>query len=189
MWLGLLWLGCAQRPPALPEPLPTGGHAAAEAAAEARVPDPARGGPPVHPGASPLPPFLGVDRSRARYVGTEACAACHTDAAARWAQSHHARSLATLEDAGRSFDPRCLRCHTTGLGHPGGFGEATAGLAAVGCEACHGPGSAHLAAPGPGYGRLPADGSACVGCHTHDQSPTFRWGDHWPQIAHSRDRR
>ncbi|MEN9786616.1 MAG: Cytochrome c-554 precursor [Pseudomonadota bacterium] len=156
-----------------------------------RVPDLSRGGPPVAEGASPLPPFLGVDRGGARYVGAEACGACHPAAAAVWRASAHAHALSTLRDARAGADPRCLACHVTGLGHPGGWADAgalvpRAALDGVGCESCHGPGSAHAAAPAAGYGALPSDGSACVACHTHDTSPDFRWETRWPRVAHGR---
>lgn len=199
-----LCLACARTPPApsppaapspspapspapLEEPLPTAAHRAWEAEAAALVPDPARGGPPVSQAASPLPPFGDVDRGSARYVGSAACAACHPAQAILLALSAHAHSLEPLEAAQSEHDPSCLRCHVTGLGHPGGFGEPdTEGLAleTVGCEACHGPGSAHLADPSQPYGSLPASGAACVACHTHDNSPDFRWESHWPPVAH-----
>ncbi|MFZ5476179.1 MAG: cytochrome c family protein [Myxococcota bacterium] len=164
------------------EPLPVADHAAAEARAAALVPDPARGGPAVASGASPLPPFRGVDRAVAVYVGPEACLACHPVA---WRDTAHARAMETLEASRAAFDPACFRCHATGFGHPGGYaGARTPALAAVTCEACHGPGSAHVAAPGSGYGVLPEDGAACVACHTHDNSPDFRFDAYWARVAH-----
>lgn len=175
----LLWLlACAHR-----DPLPEAPFLDAERRAASRVPDPARGGPPVSPTASPLPPFRGVDRATARYVGPGACAACHADAFAAWPATSHARALVPLAEARRDHDPACLRCHVTGLGHPGGFPSAD-DLAAVTCEACHGPGSAHVAAPGRGYGTLPKGMAACVACHTHDTSPDFAFDERWPLIAH-----
>lgn len=182
-----LWLACRAPAPTQPvtEPLPTGYHEAAEAEAAEAVPDPARGGPPLHPGASPLPPFSGVDRGTATYVGSASCAGCHAEASATWTASAHSHAREALGE--RRNDPGCLRCHTTGLGHPGGF-PALEGLDQVGCEACHGPASDHLADPGPGYGELPAGPAACVGCHTHDQAPAFRWEIAWPAITHSTDR-
>lgn len=164
-------------------------HREARALADARAPDP---GPPT---ASPLPPFVGVDRGTAVYVGTASCARCHGEAATALSLTAHAHALATLEDANASRDPRCLRCHVVGWGRDGGFpGRAAPGapedaptpeaLANVGCEACHGPGSAHVAAPAAGYGDLPADGSACVACHTIETSPDFRWDARWPLVAH-----
>ena len=82
--------------------------------------------------------------------------------------------------------PGCLRCHTVGFELPGGFGpgHTPAGLVGVGCESCHGPGSQHATTAAAGYGQLPAGPEACVACHTHDNSPDFRWPDYWPGIAH-----
>lgn len=157
-------------------------------AAQRRVADPARGGPPLSDGAAPLPPFTGVSRGTAHYVGAELCAACHPSAAAVWANTAHARARDVLLVRQKAWDPECLRCHVTGLGHPGGWaGEAQPQLGYVGCEACHGPGSEHVNAPAAGYGDLPRDASACVVCHTHDNSPDYRWSVYWPQIRHGRE--
>jgi len=86
------------------------------------------------------------------YVGEEACAACHTDQAEAYGKTPHAGPLA---DASR---PEPLRS----------------------CEACHGPGSAHVAeGGGKGIGGLhafvrgeaPADRSAvCLKCHAGAES-------------------
>ena len=184
----LLW-ACASKPaPPAPvvEPLPFAGHTAAAAAAEQRVPDAARGGVPIQPGAAPLPPFLGVDRSTATYVGAAACSGCHTAEFAAWKDTAHARAREVLEATGRQNDPSCLRCHTTGFGHPSGYGAGgdPVVLNHTGCEACHGAGSDHVSAPAPDYGTLPAGFPACVACHTHDNSPEFGWGSYWTQIAH-----
>jgi hypothetical protein len=178
---GLLLLACTPARPVV-EPLPTGEHVAAEARAAALVPDPARGGPPIPEGASPLPPFLGVDRAEARYVGPDVCLGCHP---AAWTETAHAHAMATLAANDAAFNPACFRCHVTGFGHPGGYtGAKTPALAAVTCEACHGPGSAHVGGGKTGYGALPEDGAACVACHTHDNSPDFRFDAYWPRVAH-----
>ena len=169
--------------PSVVEPLPSAPFVVAEQAAQARVPDPSRGGPPFQSGASPLPPFLGVDRATARYVGNEPCAMCHPSAALVWSGSAHARAYATLEANKSAFNPACFRCHVTGFGHPGGFTKAPEGVD-VGCEACHGPASDHLAAPQAGFGALPHDSSACVACHTHDTSPDFEFPSRWLRVAH-----
>lgn len=169
---------------------PAAPFAAAEAEAARLVPDAARGGPPVHPLASPLPPFGGVDRARARYVGAEVCGACHADAAAVWSASPHARAWGALERAVASARPDCVRCHSTGALHPGGYGAPdTPPLTGVQCEACHGPGSEHVHAGGRGdaaYGALPASQAACVACHTWETAPDFRFSAAWPVIAHGR---
>ncbi len=167
------------------EPNSASRAAESRAAAAMRVPDSARGGPPVGEGASPLPPFVGVSRASARYEGADACTPCHAAAASTWGASAHAHARTTLVGAQKGYDPVCLTCHVTGLGHPGGWtGEADLGRGQVGCEACHGPGSDHITAPAAGYGALPTDASACVACHTHDNSPDFSWENYWPRVEH-----
>ncbi len=185
-----LWIlaacGPGPEPVASAEPLPTAYHDEAAARAEALFPDPARGGPPLQLSSSPLPPFSGVDRAVARYVGSRRCMDCHGPSGEVWTTSAHAHSVTTLQEAQRAFDPACLRCHTTGLGHPGGFGSGGDRelLAEVGCESCHGPGSVHAWGGLAGYGGLPAGPEACVACHTHDTSPDFRFEPTWARIAH-----
>ena len=179
-----LLFACA-RPAPVTEPLPVGEHVAAEARAAARVPDPTRGGPAIAPMASPLPPFVGVSRATARYVGVGACSGCHADATTTWSGTTHAHAMDTLAAHQASFNPDCFRCHVTGFLHPGGYaGASTPELGAVTCEACHGPGSDHVAAPAVGYGELPGDGAACVACHTHDNSPEFTFASYWAKVRH-----
>lgn len=182
----MLLLACLAPRPGT-EPNSASRAAESRTAATLRVPDPARGGPFVGQGASPLPPFLGVSRASARYVGVEACGPCHAAATAVWTASAHAHARATLVAAQKGYDPACLSCHVTGLGHPGGWsGDTDLARGQVGCEACHGPGSDHVTAPAAGYGVLPADASACVACHTHDNSPDFSWVRYWPEVQHRR---
>lgn len=180
----LLLLAC--RAPASTDPAAP--FAAADAVAARLVRDPRRGGPALAGDASPLPPFRGVDRSTARYVGPPVCAACHAAEATTWSATPHAHAMDALITRERANDPRCFRCHITGYGSPGGArtAEAPAGLDAVGCEACHGPGSDHVAAPGRAgaYGDLPAAAAACTGCHTWENSPDFTWEGYWPRITH-----
>jgi len=85
-------------------------------------------------------------------VGSEACADCHKDQH-RWGRKDaHSRAMESLAREGAD-DPACVRCHAT----PAALTDA--GLPAepsvagfrtdegVGCESCHGPGAAHVAAP------------------------------------------
>ncbi len=171
------------------EPLPTAYHDEARARAEALVPEPERNGPPIPPAAAPLPPFSGVDRGASTYVGTPLCVTCHVTAGEAWATTAHAQAVETLREQQKAFDPACLRCHTTGFGHPSGFGAGGTAelLVGAGCESCHGPGSVHAANGLAGYGRLPAGPEACVACHTHDTSPEFRFEAAWAAIAHTLD--
>ena len=81
----------------------------------------------------------------ATYVGADKCRLCHLEQHKTWKESKHASNFDVLIGAERK-NPDCVKCHTTGFGKPGGFvsEEGTPGLKNVGCESCHGPGSAHL---------------------------------------------
>ncbi|MSQ93956.1 MAG: hypothetical protein EXR98_05295 [Gemmataceae bacterium] len=120
-------------------------------------------------------PAANVKGLAATYVGSGRCADCHEHAYNVWAKTKdsvaHFKATATLEKltfpSGRHYDPECMRCHTTGLAHPGGYNNLVTDLAnwpakpaqppnpkkvkdhndnlrGVGCESCHGPGSAHV---------------------------------------------
>ena len=83
------------------------------------------------------------------HVGADACRPCHQKEYDQWSRTPHAVAFAVLAKDGRSGDPECLRCHTTGFGLLRGFGDAmaTAVLTGVQCETCHGPGSLHAKDP------------------------------------------
>jgi hypothetical protein len=119
-------------------------------------------------------PNAGAQPAASTYVGAAACARCHEPAVAFWRATRHARALATLEAAHRGRSAACVPCHVTGYLQPGGTDDlavATTRLRDVGCEACHGAGSAHVASPRePGkIARLVA-APVCLGCHTPDQT-------------------
>jgi hypothetical protein len=77
------------------------------------------------------------------YIGSKKCSACHFDQYMKWRKTGHAKSFELLP-AKYQADAKCLKCHTTGFGHPTGFKTAAdADLKGTGCENCHGPGSAH----------------------------------------------
>lgn len=97
----------------------------------------------------------------ADYVGVKVCTKCHDAQGESWAGTAHAKTFEVLKPGVRGdekkrakLDPAkdytkdkdCVGCHSTGFGQPGGYalGEDPGGpqrLGAVGCEACHGPGS------------------------------------------------
>jgi hypothetical protein len=143
------------------------------------------------------------------FVGSQVCADCHTKAYEVWSNTPHAHATETLTklDPPRQFDPECLSCHATGwepqkyVPYASGFMslEKTSHLTANGCENCHGPGSAHVAAES---GEVDADEmklsqlreqmrlpysmakAACLKCHDLDNSPDFDFESYWPEVEH-----
>ena len=152
-----------------------------------------------------------------KFVGTAKCGECHTKALAVWEKTPHAHATESLVhpttgrgDIPRHFDPECLSCHVTGW-EPQKFFPFTSGYLSLektpklqhnGCENCHGPGSAHVAAEegagGPaenlvaklrGEMRLPLMGDAakhkCLTCHDLDNDPHFQFDEYWPKVEHA----
>jgi hypothetical protein len=78
------------------------------------------------------------------FVGNKECAACHFDQFMKWRQTPHAKAFEIMPAKYRT-DANCLKCHSTGFGHPTGFKslQQTPNLVGNGCENCHGPGSKH----------------------------------------------
>ncbi|MGN6544416.1 MAG: multiheme c-type cytochrome [Aureliella sp.] len=152
------------------------------------------------------------------FVGSEKCGECHTKAFEVWKGSKHFAATESLvkppNDRSmipRHHDPECLSCHVTGWNpqnyYPYATGyvslEKTPMLTGSGCENCHGPGSAHVAAESGDVEaddtllsqlreqmRLPlAEAQAkCTECHDQDNSPDFQhegaFEKYWAQIAH-----
>jgi peroxiredoxin len=123
------------------------------------------------------------------YAGSEACKTCHAKEYDIWLRSGHAHAVDTLEKEKKAGDAKCITCHVTGHGRPGGFpaGARAADhqdLARVGCESCHGPGADHVAAGGKqpaGVIRLADKCDSCVilqicgSCHDDANDPGFRF--------------
>lgn len=111
------------------------------------------------------------------------CGNCHTDVQGEWAQTKHASAWADLQASGHA-SASCNECHTTNgatnLGDDnGGFlgvsADAQRFYQDVQCEACHGPGSTHVTAPGetqpiPTILQDSTHADGCAACHygTHD---------------------
>jgi hypothetical protein len=151
------------------------------------------------------------------YVGSEKCGECHTKAYAKWQETGHSRATDSLvhpherSEIPRHFDPECLSCHVTGW-HPQQYFPYDSGYLSLdktprmtgsGCENCHGPGSAHVAAE-EGEGnppealltslresmRLPLARAEtkCLECHDLDNSPDFHatgaFAEYWSRVEH-----
>ncbi|MGD2109440.1 MAG: cytochrome c family protein [Phycisphaerae bacterium] len=144
------------------------------------------------------------------YVGSKKCKMCHIKEYKSWEKTKMAQSFETLKPgqaseakAKHNLDPAkdytkdesCLPCHTTGYGHAGGYAIPPAGddkaakkakkLEGIGCESCHGPGSAYIDVFKEiqkskrmykveelyAVGLTKIDSASCTSCHS-DKSPT-----------------
>ena len=137
-----------------------------------------------------------------KYVGTKKCMGCHRVQYKSWQSDYHSKALDDLkagvkaeEKTKANLDPEkdytadssCLECHATGYGK---LAAPKAALDNVGCESCHGPGSAYKSpkiksrkkwkenpeeqrklAVEAGLIMTPSKES-CVACH-NDKSPTW----------------
>jgi len=145
-----------------------------------------------------------------KFAGSKACAECHQAEFDIWQATPHAHATETLTKVKppRQFDPECISCHATGW-NPQEFFPYASGydslqktplLAGNGCENCHGPGAAHVAAENGGDNDLQtrlrdalarsvdddkeAVRRSCMECHDIDNSPDFKFDDYWPKVAH-----
>jgi hypothetical protein len=157
----------------------------------------------------------GTRRAHPEYVGSAVCMECHVagehgNQFVPWLRSRHAAAYWRLATDWALFlahqrphfqdmenprtDDRCLLCHTTAAQDPDAILASEFAITeGVGCEACHGPGSAYvepaimvdreafLAAGG----RLP-DEDTCRRCHRNAEQ--FSFAAWWPKIAHGLSR-
>lgn len=100
------------------------------------------------------------DIPRFHAVGSAPCRTCHRAIWQAWERTRHARAAEPL-DFDQRLSPECQPCHLP-------YDEVESG---VGCEACHGPGSAYspLAVMIDPYKRdragLEDPAAGCVECH------------------------
>lgn len=155
-------------------------------------------------GAKPLP---ARPPAANKYIGADKCKSCHSaaesgDQNGSWTKTLHSHAFAALatEEAKKvaaekgvadpATDAACVSCHVTAYGVPDeqikkGFDRAQG----IQCEACHGPGEAHMkarfaaaakGAPAEGYVQVPADEivaspkqDTCRQCH-NEKSPSYK---------------
>lgn len=118
-----------------------------------------------------------VAEGQPSYVGSAQCRSCHEAAYAWWQTTKHGIAYSTLVERDKQFNLSCVGCHVTGYNQPGGSTVThNEGLINVGCESCHGPGSAHVAAPeAAGLVARDTPESTCVGCHNEEHSDLFEY--------------
>jgi hypothetical protein len=126
------------------------------------------------------------------YISVAKCKMCHMPYFKAWAETPHAKAFDRLKPANKEDkNPKCLKCHTTGLG-AGGYDTAKAALdfKGVQCEACHGPGTDYMKmaimkdpAKAKAAGLVyPVPESVCVKCHSKE-SPNFKGFDYAKYVA------
>ena len=106
----------------------------------------------------------------AEFVGVNTCKSCHFEQHEQWKSTSHATAFNTLLDARRHYQPECVVCHVTGMGHASGYkmGDLKHSLINVQCEMCHGPGSKHIKNPGGvRMNRTPKE-RLCTTCHDRE---------------------
>ncbi len=116
-------------------------------------------------------------------LGAEACRDCHRAAYDGWSRSQHARAMDSLKEAEKAPGSACLRCHATVRQAPPEAGPTL--LPGVQCEACHGPGTGHVAARGGSQNILALQGLSptcvigprCITCHDEENDPGFDIGE------------
>ena len=122
------------------------------------------------------------------FVGSTACAGCHTEQHTQWLTTPHAHAWKTLEAENRTADLDCFSCHATGATHPEGPqhpAQVTPQYAGVGCEDCHGPGREHISGPVLGQMKASPEVAVCVTCHDGVQDEgRFDFSSYRPQIVH-----
>jgi len=131
---------------------------------------------------------------KSSFVTAEVCKMCHRADYDIWKKSGHSHAFKTLEKPGKTFDPECLICHTTGFRQEGGFlaGSITPKLKDVQCEGCHEAGLEHIKLVGQNklslmertkyYRKATKDG--CLKCHTRENSPKYNFETYWKKIKH-----
>jgi hypothetical protein len=119
-------------------------------------------------GGQDAPAAAAQPAAPAGYAWAGACKDCHIAIYTSWENTKHARAINRLNSEDQQKD--CIGCHITGAktlvlnnGKPVNAG--------VQCEACHGPGAAHVADPKVLPGKVRE--SSCTACHS-DKSPHFR---------------
>jgi len=109
------------------------------------------------------------------YAPSSECGRCHAAALKAWQSGPHSRAYRALVEAGRTGDPDCLTCHTSGFGTEKGFYtlDKTPAMAGVNCQDCHRFNiDEHLR---KGFKFPKANEDVCTACHTPTTDPSFNY--------------
>jgi hypothetical protein len=135
----------------------------------------------------------GKQGNESGYSGSASCGACHAGQYVKWSSGKHAHATDPLVQRAVEIDASCFGCHASARDQAGSLPQ----VQGIECERCHGPGAAHAAKPGPGYGallkseisnqnsgRLSYLRGLCSHCHTADVNPHFEFEVALKQIKH-----
>ncbi|MCP4231196.1 MAG: hypothetical protein GY771_13745, partial [bacterium] len=132
----------------------------------------------------------------ARYLGAAVCKECHSSAYNDYVETAHFDTM--VDDPENPYDfysiweadgkpDYCLVCHTTGWDETTNNGGADEpenydNLLGIQCEACHGPGSLHVAGGGDKAEiTINIGADLCGSCHNGEHHPTY---DEWQESGH-----
>jgi YVTN family beta-propeller protein len=159
----------------------------------------------------PFPPLLThAPKDAPKYTGVMACAQCHREAHlgyqfSKWRLSKHADAYAVLATPAAQalaraanvtgdpqHSPQCLRCHTTPYTDAaGGLTETFTLSEGVGCEACHGAGSAYSPEAvmrdkqaAQRLGLKTVTKATCLNCHENAHGKPFAYEEAREKIVH-----
>ncbi len=145
-----------------------------------------------------------------KYVGVNKCKTCHKSKKSGnqfgiWKETLHAKAYETLaSDKSKAKakelgidDPqkseKCLGCHTTAYGKDKQWAKSYKLSEGVGCESCHGPGSAYKKMKimknrddAVKNGLMIPDEKTCVNCHNPENPfhKEFKFDEFFKKIAH-----
>ena len=125
-------------------------------------------------------------RAGENYVGSDECMGCHPNKHDGWNSTHHPTAWDTLNNSSSKIEA-CEVCHVTGYDLTGqdGFDPVTdlpVAMQGIQCEACHGPGEAHIVS---GTSPMEVSLSAFVCgavCHQEEHHPYY---EEWNQSGHA----
>jgi hypothetical protein len=128
------------------------------------------------------------NRADIEFTGSASCKECHLPMHKQWEKTKHAKAWETMIRTRQTGNLDCIPCHVTGFDRPGG----PAGLLGiekflnVGCESCHGPGSAHVKNPKVemDYGKIVPE-KVCAECHrAQEDQKHFDYEERLPKVRH-----
>lgn len=114
--------------------------------------------------------------AQSEYAGADSCKDCHAAVYESWSRTKHAKALTKLQAANREGGT-CIGCHVTGSAAQIAAEGANPSHPNVQCEACHGPGTAHVnAARGGDASNAKTTKiveTTCTRCH-NETSPHYK---------------